>query len=83
MRKNNHTHDVKVMQYSREFMTGNVQDLPLVIQVGDRIKCLVIDYVFPRNVAELVMTERVDKAASMEKKKKKDKQEVRHLSPAV
>ncbi|RCN41929.1 hypothetical protein ANCCAN_12143 [Ancylostoma caninum] len=48
--------------------TGNVK-------LGDKIKCLVIDYVFPRNDAELVMIEKDGTPALKEKKKKKDKQE--------
>ncbi|KAK6058909.1 S1 RNA binding domain protein [Cooperia oncophora] len=42
------------------------------VKVGDKIKCLIIDYVFPRNDAELVM---IDSEASMSSKKKKSSKE--------
>ncbi|XGW17333.1 hypothetical protein V3C99_002159, partial [Haemonchus contortus] len=41
-------------------------------KVGDRIKCIVIDYVFPRNDAELVMVDSANVQPSKKKSKKKD-----------
>ncbi|KAK6741823.1 hypothetical protein RB195_009599 [Necator americanus] len=42
------------------------------VKVGNKIKCVVIDYVFPRNDAELVMVDSADVKVSKAKKKREE-----------